>query len=660
MKRSLIAASIFILLTVTPCLAQKVTVDPNARTSATAADTEVVATPAPTAERYDPAKDPDTRMAQKTSYEAHHSRLSTVIAELAEKTGVGMACGTSKKNWQVRDVPVTIYAKDLPLGALLHAIARATHNVVGTEKSGNVISYRIYQDPRLTRQFEGYATAVEAFRKSLISYNWDGIASLKDIPSTDLKAAESNPVRGALRMEAMRNLAQVMSGLPPDYKQRVMDGEQLSLSPNDVPQSLKAPLMTALGKLDELRLSYDAPNPNPAPSVRTAPLAADELQKLSLTIMASDREPAGQYGDILEGSVGGSVGLQFPMSPNLFRAVDPKKGNPIKVKPPTRPDITEDSGNDVDVPDSIWNMPDLDKQIDMDDLASAKNLDVAGMLFEAMKRAGISVVVEDWDYFKSSMRTPPAQTLKKQVKVRNCVSGAFGYTFRADVPDKLYVAIDDQWAKEHQSLAPASAIDSLTTKLNSSGADIEDLLPVMSLSNDQWLEWVQGSRELGVITHHLQCIGDPVWQFYAGLTPPDRAQAATSDGLVMSNIDPAFLADVIARSHKFRDSRPEVYTAAKTAYPPTPNEQGLAQLVMHLRTQPTKFHTGANEIVVPKGKAAPRGLDTCYVYSLDIIGTVDNSQQTFANSVTLWELPFYSQEREAELLKSLMDTSTGK
>ena len=55
-------------------------------------------------------------------------RLKTVIEDLSSTTGVKISCGKTKDDWRVRDIPVVVCVKDMPLGKVLRAIADATHN----------------------------------------------------------------------------------------------------------------------------------------------------------------------------------------------------------------------------------------------------------------------------------------------------------------------------------------------------------------------------------------------------------------------------------------------------------------------------------------------------------------------------------------------------
>ena len=106
MGRPQLTAAIITLLILgaMPCLADKVTVDPNA---AGAAKPVAVQTSS------------DARLAQPVSCESGYKRLHYVIEDLAAKTGVSIRCGSNNQDWQVRDLPVVVSAREIPLGKLL-------------------------------------------------------------------------------------------------------------------------------------------------------------------------------------------------------------------------------------------------------------------------------------------------------------------------------------------------------------------------------------------------------------------------------------------------------------------------------------------------------------------------------------------------------------
>jgi hypothetical protein len=285
-------------------------------------------------------------------------------------------------------------------------------------------------------------------------------------------------------------------------------------------------------------------------------------------------------------------------------------------------------------------MPELQVKVDMDDLAQKKDLNYAAVMAEMAKRSGFSLVTEDWDYFREYINSPQ-QWLKKGVQLDEM--RYYSSRMRVDVQDKVIVPVVWDWVTKHQALAPASVVDTLVKKLNAGGVDLEDLLPVMFFTLNQWNEWVQGSKDLNAVGRHLSQVRDPIWQYFATLTPQDRAAAATPEGLSLGGFDPAVIKDLLTRNGKYLDMQG------------MPDDQGLAQLVLRLRSYSSQFYPSySGAMNIPKDKVAPRGLDKTYSYSIDIFGAIDNTQKQYASSSGPYQLPFYSKEREIELIKTLV------
>jgi tetratricopeptide (TPR) repeat protein len=275
--------------------------------------------------------------------------------------------------------------------------------------------------------------------------------------------------------------------------------------------------------------------------------------------------------------------------------------------------------------------------------------DIQGSV-EMAKRAGFSLVMEDWDYHKQGPGTPPQEWLRKGVQLDQLRQSP--YSIRSNGKDKLIVAtLRSGWLDKHEALAPASVIDPLTEKIKKAPIDLEDLLPVVLFTNAQWREWIQTSKDLSIIMRHLYTVGDPLWQFYAMLTPKDRAQAATPEGLTMDRFSPEVVSELLAGFGKFRDKR-LVYSTYKPNMPSIPDEQGLAQMVLRLKANEVQYYSTSSgaAIRIPQGGTLFSG-QKVVSYVLYLSGSGDNANTQYADSAGPSQMPFYSKEREAEMLK---------
>ena len=86
----------------------KITIDPNV----------------PGAESSEDTPKPDTRVAQKITYQARKKTVLAILTDLTEMTGVTLKAGYNNKDWQVRDRKMNIFAEDVPLAHIMNSIAR--------------------------------------------------------------------------------------------------------------------------------------------------------------------------------------------------------------------------------------------------------------------------------------------------------------------------------------------------------------------------------------------------------------------------------------------------------------------------------------------------------------------------------------------------------
>ncbi len=652
MKRMPAIAAVLAMLFAGQCCAQKSTIDPNVR-KPDAAIAAVASTPEPA--DYDVLKDPDKRMSRLITYSANHARLSSVLAEISSQSGVSIQCGKNKNDWQTRDLPVTIRANEVALGMLLRALACATHNVLRVEKVNNALTYRIIQDPALARQFSDYEQAASRYKKAVAAWNWDALQSLNDVPETQLRTYETDAAIAALRIGCGKKMAALLNALGPEYRERALGGEPVLLDSRTLPEPAKTAAVGMLGALDQLRSAYNRKyNSTPAngeASEAGMPISAEDLAKIPIVISMPESDHIGSWY-CLQFTAIGHIGLGLAASPAEYLGPDSKVKRMSKAPDP--PAIEENGLYDSLFTDIIEKRPKMfDAKADMDDLAGQTDLTCAAAMAEMAKRAGFSLVMEDWDYHKQNPLRPPHEWLRKSVQLDSLRHS--DYSIKSNGRDKLIVAtLRRGWAEKRRALAPASVIDPLTEKIKKEPIYLDDLLPVVLLTNLQWQDWIQGSKELDVITRHVPVLGDSLWQFFAMLTPQDRAQAASPAGLSLAGFDPSVVSELLAAYAKSREKQ-LIYSSYRPSLPAVSDAKDLARLVMRLKATESPFQ-GGGMARVSEGRPAPVGLDRVASYSLYVEGGEDGRTQ-YASTGGPMMLPFYSLKREAELLKSLVEGS---
>jgi hypothetical protein len=135
--------------------------------------------------------DIDKRLAKKITYDSGYKRLHVVANDLAKLSGVSIACGQNPKDWRVRDIPVVVCVKDMPLGKLLRATADATHTRIALEKVGNdpIKHYRIYRRRKEEQAIENLISARHEAKLAQVQWQWDALVAYgksgKEIPGVD-------------------------------------------------------------------------------------------------------------------------------------------------------------------------------------------------------------------------------------------------------------------------------------------------------------------------------------------------------------------------------------------------------------------------------------------------------------------------------------------
>lgn len=534
MKRLACTALLLVQMAVS-CSAQKVTVDPNLRNlnpqSQNAAEgptTHVV------------LHNPVPPEARAVNYEALHTRLSTVLGDISRTVRVEIKCGVDGNDWHVRDIPISIYAKDIPLGKLLTAIAHATHTTLGSTQAGAATAFQVYQDEAQTKAIADYEQATSDYNRALASWRWDVTQHLKDIPTSQVK------LRGhvtAMDIAALKKVSVLLSAFGPEYKKRALDNEAIVISPENAPKVLKQTLR------DVIIASYSAararsPLGQKAPSV----LKQEDVDQLSVKIIPADPDVL-THLSIQSGSR--RFPWTMPLAPDeLLDPTDPsesKRWADLSRTSGQAPTLPQDGRLTSDLPcDTSSDLPILRQRIGAQGLGKIDGLNQAAIAIAAARNGGFSVVLEDWDYFKLNA-TPARGILPADAQVSQVLLSLSNYTWRIDSEGDIVVGVAGNWPEHHASLIPASVVDNLRTKLTSpSGADLEDFLPLASFTYMQYAEWVLNSKEIGDVTKHCSFrFANPLWRFYMSLSAEDKAQAQSNDGLHLSKFDHQSVADVL-------------------------------------------------------------------------------------------------------------------
>ena len=200
------------------CYAQKVTVDPNVGLASESAEAAV----------------PDSRLAQKVTYEAWHTPLKTILADLSRSTGVTLNSGYSKQDWQVRDRKMNVYVKDVTLAQLMNSISRVMKFKWSCNDDKKPPTYRLVADRRLLSELQAEARkrerelhAEEIRRRTALVEEFARAAKTSGAELELLK--KENPYLGLCATTGFAKMVTAMFSEQPKLREMFVNAERMTV-----------------------------------------------------------------------------------------------------------------------------------------------------------------------------------------------------------------------------------------------------------------------------------------------------------------------------------------------------------------------------------------------------------------------------------------------
>jgi len=514
-----------------PCHAGKITVDPNLRKP-----TPVVRAAAPT----------DPNLLQKVTYSSGgDKRLHTILNDVAAATGVSISCGKSKDDWPVRDLPLIVCVKDVPLGTVLQSIADCAHLELFSSQTKKGWVHHIRSDGRLEDLLAKRNKALLA-RAGIEWDLWTQLAAASDDElhkKCDAVRDLHYPMGGAFSCASIRDLAKIVAALGPDNKRRMLAGDQIVVTLNDPSADLAARLSSFC---EDVRKVWVAQREKAGSAGAFFASDVDD-ERVSLSFYLRDvRDEPGRLGLQLEG-VEGPRALELP-----HEWTDPLVANlPEADRSPMEDfdglyrlgaqdeDHTEPGHLDV-----------LDVKLDLPKPDRASPANLADTIAAIHKSTGFSFICENYP-LSHDMPVRPAGNNETTIgdwllsQIRET-----GTCWWLDVSRKLLVGCSTDWVSHQENLVPESMITTLRSKMDLSGVELEDALPAMGLSQGQIKEWLMNSDDLGQLAFGSYVCDRPIWQLYCSLSDEDKALAGSEMGLSLAKLDPKFVREQLERARR--------------------------------------------------------------------------------------------------------------
>ena len=524
---AIMLAAILAMTVTHAAVAAKVTIDPN-NTKPT-----IVAAP---------QEKPDPRLDQKVTYTATDKRLHSVLEDISKQTSVTVYSGKTPADWQVRDLPVIVCAKDLPLGKLLRSIADATHLALTSTTVKNVKYYRIWRDAKREKQLADYFKKKSEVDLARAKWEWDGLINFAQAHNAD-KLQDLSIVH-------TRDLGKVLAALPSGTLDSVLCGRHVHLTP----QNTQSPLSGCLKAicLDWWQIQRLGRDYQGDPSL--AYLFDRDLNDYELATMSLDIALARRGGANLDCELQGPHRFRFSSDlRSIYRDVllkqDGMKANEPQYPAPPCTDYAPGFVKiDLDKPANT--LPDRKLRIAAPKLS--EDLTYPEVVSRISDVSGFSIVLENlqghqWRsddltglpiYDRDTTLQDLLRALKRPRHTSNTdwfvdndsrllVGSASGVAMRG-------WSTGEEWWNLHRSLAPEAVISNMVTKYNGDGLQFDDILPAVLLNEDQRWEWV--FRNPALFMWEPAPHTEPFWRLYAGLSPEDKPLAESPAGLPLGKL----------------------------------------------------------------------------------------------------------------------------
>lgn len=636
MRRNTLAVLTMIALFAVPTagFAQgKVTVDPNTL---------------PRAEAKTP--EPDPRLDQKITYDSGPKRLHAILDDIAELSGVSLISGKNKNDWRVKDIPMVICVKDMPLGKLLNAITAASHTRLGSEKTSETDptrKYRVYRRTPDEAAIEDYIKRLEGADLARAKWQWDTVVAYG-------KAAE---LPGVPRK--MHCAAKIMASFGPEAWSRLAIGETLRVTASD---PLREPLIR-----DYYQCLWD----RSIGETSSGAIKSIEEGLDSAVFQVKVTHSSIEYGF-------GPVRLTDERSFNDGFAFETslleKNGFPVPPYPESawKP-ISED---EMSYPGAVflfkgddkWNRPLLTAKFDLTKPEDVKEPTYADLMRALAKAADCNIVVEDFyshvgstddsgspvfpsDVFRQN--TSLAETLKSRP------NGVPDVWFFSEADD-LLIGCRYFWRESHWCLVPEALIDGLRTAYRTTGIELDAAVQTYCLPDRSSHYWIAAYKDLRFFRDSWYAI-DPMWKLYNALEPSDKKLAGSESGLSLAKFDPRWIAsfaadqklrqnldtsafDLVLTLEEARRSSDERFLYLERALT---DPTVVATMVIRVHETPTtsRIRPDAVRLDVP-AEIKQR------MYRMTVEYVLDGQKHTVKASGPVITFPILSPEREAELIRA--------
>ena len=594
-----------------------------------------------------PVSASDSRLLQKITYQGGGKRLHVIAEELTKQTGVTIRAGDNKQDWRVRDIPLTVYVKDMPLGDLLKTLADCAHVEFAQEKIANAATdkpvYKLYRTRKQQQAIDAKIQARIDANRAHIKWTWDVLAAYADMPESSGKANGTSKLMP-------KSMGALLKCFGTQGRDKVLSGEVLKLGFNgsagpgfsrlpkatlefwgcgkdgaNVEISIFAPPQMDVGQAGLFlrwcshSTSSAGQSSQPGPDMRVFP-AADEASAL-----ASDKS------------------LNLPKEPDaesMFKDDEPFPGTgfvELKADPDWKAPLLQEKIKLV--------LPPLPPKPTDPMIADTRGPSASDILKSLADASKLNIISEDFESQKTSHTTGMGQritsgdTTPVGVLKATYTVEIWGGRWFLNKDRKLIVGWVHDWQVTHQGLIPEALFESIRSKMKTSGVELDDVIELVDLDLKQQFQWVWGTeiewsfpKSGGAATLAMQ-------RLYKSLSADEKDMAKSDLGLPLAGLDTTSIAALIKTAQDELNKKNIGFTPAA----------GLVQ-----NDLPTDARSLARMTLKITRDSIPSSVPfEAHVYSARLIS--DQGHETVI-PMTSTSFPIFTPERKAEVIKQAQGT----
>jgi hypothetical protein len=478
----------------------------------------------------------DQRLEKKVTLFSGYTRLHSAISAISGASGVKMYCGSSSRDWQVRDMPVVICANDVSLGTLINLIADSYYLTVSKTTVHDEIIYRLRR-PKLYQDYLAkYRKATEDFQVENEQFLWNvfSTAGLLGAEDADLAYADimkrnpsfgdiyASPIGNArLGFDEIQVYGKLLNALGQQGRDRLLGGEVLQLRADQGGEV--GQLVRDYAQLKQKIIKSQRYIASKGQSGTSDFLTDSDIAQASISFQISDVDrlsvdstiSLGSYGAFGPAYGGDVVGFTLDTRPRF------RDSAPLLMK------RLKESGNaGIDSKEEyVLRKP------------SESDVQLADVLTEVSKATGYSITADDYVDHKDfcSAYTRIMGGRRTMLDIKNALD-EFMWFF--DDGGRAINLKSVDWCNNYTSLVPETKFNAWVSRANGTGLGLVDYLAARNLTTEQAQQWVAGVSALSGLQRHSslsrtqQCLLDML----SALSAPEIEQSIRT-GIPVGDLD---------------------------------------------------------------------------------------------------------------------------